>query len=175
MKLARLKTQFIIICAVLLTACGSKDDDCMKTITIPQYYVVGNQFYSYDTEMEVPCDFPDAGDPQQIAPQVLEGFTFEVLSFVFIPDTGKNTNRLQFEIKLNNPKSMVVTGVPVITLNIDGLESTTTLANKATVPCYDIEANGSCIMTYDQESSLDLKLIENIQIINVEYYLTSGK
>lgn len=175
MIIKKLKTHLLFLCAIILSSCSSKDDDCMKTITIPQYYVINNQTHSYDTTVEVPCSFPDAGEPQQIQPPSLAGFSYEVLNFVFTPDTGKNTSRLQFEIKLNNPTDVAVKGFPVLTLNVDGLETISSFSNQTSVSCEEIAAKSSCILTFDGESSLDLALTESVKLLDVQYFLITDK
>lgn len=172
-----LKFPVLLITAVLLFACSSNDndEDCMKTITIPQFYYVNNQSYSYDIKQEVSCDTPEPTAPKEIAPPQLEDFSYEVLKFEFTPDTGNNTSRLQFEIKLTNPNNYAVTGVPVLTVEVDGLRTTGSFSQNASVPCYEIAANSSCILTYDQEESRDVVIIESYELIKVQYYLTGKK
>ena len=165
-----LKYTFLLATAALLYNCSS-NDECTKTITIPQYYFVNNQSYSYSTTLEVPCDFPDPETPELIEPPLLENFSYEVLNFIFTPDTGNNTSRLQFEIKLNNLNDYEVEGIPILTVVIDGLEFSVSYSSNASIPCYSLDANSSCILTFDKESSLDLGLINSIELINVEYYL----
>ncbi|MCA0152805.1 hypothetical protein [Winogradskyella vincentii] len=164
----------LLLITTLFLGCPAEDDDgdCMKTITIPQYYIVNNQTYSYNISQEVPCDFPEPTEPELIEPPTLENFSYEVLSFTFTPDTGNNTSRLQFEIMLNNPNAYAVNGVPILTINTDGLESSGSFSNNASMPCYQIGEDSSCILTYDQQSSLDLGIIESIELLNVEYFLT---
>ena len=165
---------FLCFAIALLAGCDASDDeDCIKTITIPQVYIVNNQTYSYDITEEVPCDFPEPTTPEFIEPPELENFTYEVLNFRFTPDTGNNTSRLQFEIKLNNPNDYNARGIPILTTNSDGLEIRRSFSNDASIPCLEIEANADCILTYDQESSLDLGIINSIELINVQYLLTN--
>lgn len=167
----KIKISILLLTVILLSACKSNDgEDCTKTITIPQIYFVNNQSYSYDITQEVPCDFPEPSEPELIQPPELENFTYDVLSYTFTPDTGNNTSRLQFEIRLNNPNSFSASGIPVLTFNTDGLVSTGGL-NNASIPCFTIEANSNCILTYDQQTSLDLAIINSIQLINVQYLL----
>jgi hypothetical protein len=169
-----LKFPLMCLTAVILLSCSStdSDEDCMKTITIPQFYYVNNQSYSYDVTKEVSCDTPEPTAPQEIEPPVLEDFSYEVLKFEFTPDTGNNTSRLQFEIKLNNPHNEPVSGVPVLTVEVDGLQTRGSFSQNASVPCYEIAANSSCILTYDQQESLDVVIIESYELIDVKYYLT---
>lgn len=159
---------------IFILSCSSSNDDCTKTIVIPQLYFVNNQSYSYNITQEVPCDFPEPSDPEVLnQPPELDNFSYEVLSFDFTPDTGSNTSRLQFEIKLNNPNNYAVSGVPILTINVDGLESSGSFSNEALIPCYQINANSNCILTYDQESSLDLGIINSVVLVDVNYYLTN--
>ncbi|NJY61935.1 hypothetical protein HC174_04080 [Salinimicrobium sp. CDJ15-81-2] len=170
-----LKFPLLFLTAILLFGCSSSDseEDCMKTITIPQYYMVNNQSYSYNISQEVSCDTPEPTEPKLIAPPELEGFAHEVLKFEFTPDTGNNTSRLQFEIKLTNPNDYAVSGVPVLTVEVDGLRTKSSFSNNASVPCYEIAANSSCTLTYDQEESRDVVIIESYELIDVEYYVTN--
>lgn len=172
----KIKFPLLLLSSIFLLACPSDDDnndDCMKTITVPQSYWVNGQSYSYDTTLEVPCDFPEPSEPQLIEPPVLDNFYHDVLSFVFTPDTGNNTSRLQFEIELFNPNDFIANGLPVLTLNVDGIEITGNHTNYASEPCYQIQANSSCIFTYDLEESLNIGIINSIELVDVQYYLTN--
>ena len=73
---------------------------------------------------------------------------------------------------LNNPNGYPVSGVPILTTNTDGLETTGSFSNNALVPCFKIDENSNCILTFDQQSSLDLGIINSIELINVDYFLT---
>ncbi|SDX86560.1 hypothetical protein SAMN05444411_110141 [Lutibacter oricola] len=167
------KYTLLIITLITTSACPSDEDDCIKTITIPQYYVVFGQSYSTETTQQVPCDYPEPTTPELIEPPAVENLTYEVLEFNFTPDTGNNTSRLQFQIKLNNPNEFSIKGIVVLTLNSDGLEYSGNFSKDATSSCYEISANSNCILTYDKESSLDLGLVNSLQLVNVEYYLTN--
>lgn len=99
---------------ILNVSCGSKDDDCTKMMAIPQYYVENNLIKSHDVMQEVSCDFPE---PEELkGPPELKNFTYDVLYFTFIPDTGNNTSRLKFEIKLHNPNNTAAVGLPFLTI-----------------------------------------------------------
>ncbi|SDS61389.1 hypothetical protein SAMN04515667_2571 [Formosa sp. Hel1_31_208] len=166
----------IAIFSCALVACSSSDDsteDCTKTITIPQIYFVNNQSYNYDISQEVPCDFPEPEDAVVVEPPTLDNFNYQVLSFVFTPDTGNNTSRLQFEIQLNNPNDFVANGVPILTISSDELEFSGSYSNNAAVPCYQIDANSNCILTFDMEESLDLGAPSSVELLDVVYYLTN--
>ena len=38
---------------------------------------------------------------------------------------------------------------------------------------YEKDKDGNCILTYDQQSSLDLGIINSIELIDVQYLLTN--
>lgn len=162
----------LLLASILTVGC---DDDCTKTITFPGYtlYTPGGAVYQAERTQEIPCNapVPDGGELGQNI-TYLSSFSVEVLEFDFTPDTGNNTSRLQFKIKLNNFNNFKAQGVPILTLLIDG-EETTASYPRATVPCNEIEANSSCIFTYDKETSLDVAIIENIVLVDVKYVLSN--
>ncbi|BAO76622.1 hypothetical protein [Winogradskyella sp. PG-2] len=169
----KLQVFFYLSILLILCSCPS-DDECIKTITIPQTYFVGNQSYTNEIEQEVPCDFPEPSEPEIIEAPILENFTYQILSFNYQSDTGNNTTRLQFEIQLNNHSNFDVNGVPRLTVMTEGLQFSAVYSDNASIPCYEILANSSCILTYDQESSLDVGIASDVfEIINVEYILTN--
>ncbi|GAA0872284.1 hypothetical protein GCM10009117_14310 [Gangjinia marincola] len=154
----------------------SSDEDCAKIIEIPQGYFIGNQYYTNIIEQEVPCDFPEPEEVEILqSPPELENFTYEVLLFEYIADTGNNSSSWKFEIQLNNNNDFDVNGVPVLTiLNDDGIQSTGSYSGDAIEPCYSIDANANCILTYDQEfPDIGLGGPESLQLIDVKYYLTN--
>ncbi|MXO03959.1 hypothetical protein [Flavobacterium sp. HBTb2-11-1] len=162
-----LKLIFIAITFLIFFGCSS--GDCTKMITIPAQTIQTPSGSSYMPayEREVACDFEI--EPVEENTKELENFSYEILNFVYTPDTGKNTSRIQMEIKLNNLNDFNVTGVPIITVNVDGTESVGNFASKATSPCYGIDAKSSCIFTFDQETSLSLGLIKSVKIVSVKY------
>ncbi len=162
-----------ILLLLLVVSCSSDDKNCTKTIEIPQVYIFNNQTYSYNTTQEVACDFPEPQNAITIEPPVLEGFTYEVLSFVYTPDTGNDTSRLQFEIKLINNSTESVSGYPVFTLLNDNIQFSTNYANIITPPCNSLNANSSCIVTLDVEENHILGYPNSVELLNVEYYLTN--
>ncbi|SHI64590.1 hypothetical protein [Aquimarina spongiae] len=155
-------------------SCGSDDnEDCMKIITIPQTYFVNNRSFSYDIEQLVPCDTPEPTVAEVLdTPPLLENFSFEVLRFEFTPDTGNNTMRLQFEIRLTNNNNFDVNGIPYMTIRTDDFEVSRVYENAIT-PCLQLEANSSCTYTYDQEDSLVFGTINTIEFVDLQYFLTN--
>ena len=155
------------------SSCDSKDEDCTKTAVVSDTYFLNNQQYFIDKTIELPCSFPDPEPLNQIDPPELDGFTYDVLFYEFTPDTGNNTSRWRFEIQLNNPNVYDVTGLPILTVKIGELTSSQSYSDKTTLPCFQLGAKSSCTLLYDQESSLNLGKINNIELVNVQYFLTN--
>lgn len=99
--------------------------------------------------------------------KTLKAITYEVLFFEFTSDTGNNSSRLRYDIKFNNLNDISVNGFPKITLNIDGLVSSN-IASSAS-PCYSIAENSSCIISFDEEDSFDIGMINSIELVSVDY------
>ncbi|RAR50226.1 hypothetical protein [Flavobacterium lacus] len=165
-----LKLLALIISSIFF-GCSSTDD-CTKTIVIPSRTIVtpsGSSFIPETSEI-VPCDYEIPPIQEQLP---VENFSYEVVNFEFIQNTGNNTNRLKFEIKLNNLNNFVINGFAYITLDVDGTVSSSGFLNGASSICGQINPNSSCIFSYDKESSLELGLIQSIQLVNVKYYLAN--
>ena len=166
-----IKIVAILLVLISLFSCSSAEN-CTKTISIPGRNInspSGTTFIP-ESSLMVPCDYI-ATPIQEQAP--IQNFTYEVLNFNFNPNTGNNTNRLKFDIKLNNSNNFVVNGFAFITVNIDGLVSSSGFLNGATSACSQINPNSSCIFSYDKESSLNLGLVQSIQLVDVKYYLSN--
>lgn len=154
---------------LLLFSCPS-EDDCTKTLTIPQIYFVGNQSYSYDITQEVPCNYPEPTEAEIIEVPVLENFSYEILSFNYIPYSDSNTTILQYEILLNNHNDFDISGFPYLTIFDGHLQISGNFTNYANEPCLSIAANSSCVLIYDQESPIEQILPpDTYEIVNVEY------
>ncbi|UJH90664.1 hypothetical protein LZ575_18105 [Antarcticibacterium sp. 1MA-6-2] len=148
----------------------------MKTVIVQYEHTVNGPLGSVhfpEKTQDIPCDAPspEVEEIQEIA--AMENFSYEVISFVFTPDTGNNTSRLQFEIELQNQNNYPVQGVPVLTLITDGLETSASYSRYTTSPCYEIGANSTCTLIYDMESSLDIALIEKVELVSVQYVLSN--
>lgn len=100
--------------------------------------------------------------------KTLKNITYEVVLFEFTPDTGNNTSRLKYEIKLNNSNNVLVNGFYKISLNIDGVVSSKIASSSS--ECYEIGANSSCTIRFDEEESLNIGLINSIELVSVEYH-----
>ena len=97
----------------------------------------------------------------------LKDITYEVILFEFTPDTGNNTSRLKYQIKFNNLNDISINGFHKIILNIDGLVSSNIASSSS--PCYEISANSSCTISFDEEESFDIGMINSIELVSVEY------
>lgn len=167
-----IKSLLLLLIPILTLSC---EGDCTKTITHPELTIYipggGTQYYPAQNQ-EVPCDDPGpiAGELGLNVPY-LQNMSVEILEFNFTPDTGNNTSRLQFEIKIHNQTNTDVQGAPILVLLVDGEISTANLSAQASNPCLEIAANSSCIFTYDKQTYLDLGYIESIYLSDVKYVL----
>ena len=162
---------FLLISFVFVFGCSS-DKDCTKTITTESqsYWTPTGMVYIPGSALVVSCDYVITPVEEQ---KPIDNFSYEVLNFKFTPDTGKNTSRLQFEIKLNNLNNFAIKGFPVFTVNADGLESSGPYLKGAISTCNSIEAKSSCVFTFDAESSLELGKINSLKLVTVKYYLSN--
>ena len=97
----------------------------------------------------------------------LEDVTHNVIFWEYLSDTGNNTSKLSYNIQFNNPNNVDITGFYRITQNIDGLIVTRLSSDNA--PCYSIEANSSCSVLFEEESSLDLGAANSVDLVSIEY------
>ncbi|WP_242203253.1 hypothetical protein [Aestuariivivens insulae] len=109
------------------------------------------------------CSNSDS-QPEEVA---LKEVTHNVIYWEFTPDTGNNTSRLRYEIEFQNPNDVAINGFYRITQNADGFVTTLFSSNKS--PCYEIEANSTCTLSFDEEDSHDLGKLNSINLISVEY------
>lgn len=164
--------KFVTIATGAMILGCSPAENCTKTITIPAQTIITPSGSSYTPAYSsvVPCDYVEKPIQEQLP---LQNFTYEVINFVFTPNTGNNTNRLKFDIKLNNPNNFAVNGFAYFTVNADGTVSSSSYLNGAITVCSSINANSSCIFSYNKEASLNLGLIQSIQLVGVKYYLSN--
>lgn len=163
---------FKILVLVLILICNSScSDDCTEIIDIPERIVTSQSDTSLipGYSIEVPCDFDTESGIKNL--KKLTNYSVAVLSFEFTPDTGNNTSRLQFDIIINNHNEYIVEGVPILTILTDDSWSSKSFSEDASNPCYVIDANSSCTLTYNKETSLDIGIINSIELASVDYYL----
>lgn len=149
-----LKAYFSGIVFILLFGCPS-EDECTKIIVVrPEFSITspyGTTSYPEQTQ-EIPCDWPEPTPAEPISEgNVLNNFSYEVINFKFTPDTGNNTSRLEFEIKLNNENDFIVRGEPILTIDSDNIQFSRSYSADASSPCNEIGAYSSCILTCDKE------------------------
>lgn len=166
----------ISVLSLIITNCSSneannlEEQSCTKTITIPQFYMLDGESYNYNKEQVVPCSFSEPAEAEQIAPQKLEAFSYDVIQFQYTEDTGNNTSRLQFQIQLNNLSNQAVEGIQRITINSDNIQFST---NYGINSCTLIQANSSCTISYDVEENHSTGIANTFELLDVEYYLTN--
>lgn len=97
----------------------------------------------------------------------LQNVTYEVVLFEFTSDTGNDSSRLLYEIKFTNQNNISVNGFHKITLNTDGIISSNIATDSS--PCYLIEANSDCTISFDEEQSFDIGIVNSIELVSVEY------
>ena len=103
--------------------------------------------------------------------EMLEEITIDIIQWEYTSDTGNNSSRLRYEIQFTNPNDADINGFHRIKQNNDGLEITQLSTNFS--PCYLIEANSSCTLSFDEESSHDLGIVNSITLISVEYNIVN--
>lgn len=146
---------FSIVALLILFSCSSKDE-CKKDIIVQYEQTTpgpsGTTFIPEITQ-EVPCDFPEPEivDPNLVEGSELENFTYDIISFNYTPDTGNNTSKVQFEIKLNNNNNFIAKGYPILRIEADGIVFSSSYQQDAITRCNEISANSSCTFTLDKE------------------------
>ena len=162
------KSAIFTLSTLCILSC-SNNDNCTKEITIPASTIQTSTGSSYNPPYQrvVPCDYVVTPIEEQTK---LKDFSYEVLQFTYTPDTGKNTSRLEYKIKINNLSNQTVKGFPILTTDGDGLVVS---GGYRTNSCEQLEAKSSCIITYDKEFVLNLNIgfTNSIKLIKVEYYL----
>ncbi len=165
----------VILSLLFLFSCSS-GNDCNKTIIVQyQQTINGPSGVTFIPELtqEVPCDFPEPEliDPNLAQGSELENFSYEVLSFNYVADTGNNTSLVQIKIKLNNNNNFIAKGRPILTIATDNLEFSSSYTTDATVKCNEIEANSSCTFTVDKEYPIQPNIIPSskFELVSVIY------
>ena len=169
----KIKTFFLATIFISLFSCTSSEDDCLKTIIIQPGFTInsptGSTIIPKVTE-EVSCDFPEPEEVKVITelPKLSE-FSYEILDLVVIPDTGNNTSKVSYSIKLNNLSNKNIKGLPYLTTRVNNDSFTVSYA--FTGGCQQLEPNSSCIISFESEESLDIVKITSFSILNVEYII----
>ena len=162
------KSTLITFSFLSILSC-SNNDNCTKEITIAGVTIQTPTGSSYRPpyQLVVPCDYVITPIEEQAT---LKDFSYEVLQFTFTPDTGKNTARLEYKIKINNLSNQTVKGFPILTTDADGVVVTGGYRSNT---CEQLEAKSSCIITYDKEFALNLNVgfTKSVKLVKVEYFL----
>lgn len=95
--------------------------------------------------------------------------TYELLSFVFTPQTSNNEDSLFFEIEFFNSNNFEVTGTPKVTTSIGGGATATFTPN---AQCQIIPANSSCVLSYFvEDNNPNVFPVEPPEFVSAEYVL----
>ena len=165
-----------ILITIFLSACGSSntaEESCTKTITVQYGFTIQTAFGTTiipEITQEVDCDFPEPTVAQSVEqlPR-LQQFSYEILSINVTPDTGNNTSRVEYSVRLNNLSNETVKGIPYRTTRINNQSFTSAGPNNS--GCTELQANSSCILNYSAEESLNIGMITAFNIVNVEYLI----
>lgn len=168
------KILFFSLFLVLFFSFNScSDNNCFKEIIIqPELTITSPTGTAYIPKVtqEVPCDFPDIAEVKELTQlPKLTNFSYEIIDLTVIPDTGNNTSKVSYTIKLNNLSNENVIGYPYLTtrLNNDSM----TASYPFTQGCSELKAQSSCTINFESESSLDYGYITAFSIENVEYLI----
>lgn len=168
----KIKIFFSLLLLTFIISCES-EKDCLKTIVTQYEFSIQTQYgniYYPEVTQEVPCDFPEPETKEISVNNIkLNDFSYEVLELVVIPDTGNNTSKISYKIKLNNLSNKKVKGYPYLTTNTNNDPLTVSYAY--TDGCSEIEANSSCTISYESEESLQIAQINSFSILKVEYLI----
>ncbi len=177
-KILALKTyvSFFILLTILISSCGSSntaEESCTKTIIVQYGFTIRTPFGTTivpEITQEVDCDFPEPTVAQSVEqlPR-LQQFSYEIILINVTPDTGNNTSRVEYSVRLNNLSDEDVKGIPYITTRINNQSFTTAGPNNS--GCTELQANSSCVLNYSAEESLNIGLITEFNIENVEYLI----
>ena len=163
-------TKMCLRALISLLFIGCNSSDCNKEIVIEERTILTPSGSSYipSYQLTVPCDYVIPPLEEQVR---LKEFSYEVVQFVFTPDTGRNTARLQYQIKLNNLSNQQVKGFPILTTDADGI---VVAGGYRSTSCEQLEANSSCIVTYDKEFAINVNVgfTKSVKLVKVEYYIT---
>lgn len=163
-----LSKSIVFFCSLFISSC-STDKDCMKIIKIKgqTFYTPTGSSIQPDTEMKVPCDY-EIPPIEETKP--VENFTYELLNFNHTYNKVNNKARLQMQIKLNNLSNSDINGSPIITIELeDKTKISSSYSKNAISSCSKIEANSSCVFSYDVEGSLQGFTFTPLKFISAKF------
>ncbi|WP_296637279.1 hypothetical protein [Polaribacter sp.] len=159
---------------IFILSCSSSEEDCEKTIIVQYGFTISSPTGTTiipEISQVLDCDFPEPDVAETIEEfQRLNAFSYEVTELIVIPDTGNNFSSVSYKITISNLSDANVKGIPYVTTRINNDSFTSTSAN--TSNCLELQANSSCEITYDVESSLNLGSLTSFEIIDVNYLIT---
>ncbi|WP_157663271.1 hypothetical protein [Polaribacter sp. SA4-12] len=162
-------TLFLIFFVAFNFGC-SEGNNCAERITVPDNVIKTSTGYTFEPSywIDLPCDY-DVTTLLDVS-EVLQNFSYEMISFNFNPDTGNNTSKLEFEVALKNNNNFAVEGVPVFLMRTDGLESSENYTGN-NGSCNTINANKTCTFSFTKEVSLYVEIINSVELVSVKYLL----
>jgi len=172
-----MKNKLLLILSItILSSCSSDNDDtqaCTKEIIVQNEFVIQSPSGTTvipEIKQTVSCDVPDPEVATVITdlPSLTE-FSYEVLDVTVISDTGNNTSKISYSIKLNNLSNVEVKGIPYVTTRINNDPFTSKSAN--TSSCLTLGANSSCTITFEAEEPLSTGMISTYSVEDVSYLL----
>ena len=112
---------------------------------------------------------PKSDDEQNLVSEgELKEVVVEVLSFEYTPDTGNDTNRLQYKIKFTNSNNFDVQGYYEVFFRNGDLSYSRSSISSSENQCNKIVANSDCTFSFDEQDPLDIVSGE-IELVSVEY------
>jgi len=104
-----------------------------------------------------------------------EDIQVEVSFFIYTPQVGTTPDRLQYEIIFTNPNDIGVIGFYHVTTRATFGEEVVEAAMLSTnnSVCYEIEANSSCVFSYDETGDINIGTADSIEFVSATYAIDS--
>lgn len=166
----KFSSAFIALITFFLCISCAQNYGCVERVTVPDNVkkTATGLVFEPSYWIDLPCDY-DLSTLLDVS-EVLQNFSYEVIRYNYIPDTGNNTSKLQFELQFSNNNTFDVTGLPIFTMRADGVEFNTSYTS-TNGNCSNITSNAICTLTYEKETSLELEKIETLELVSVKYLL----
>ena len=162
--------KYIFTFLLLLNFACSQSNGCIERITIPDNVIKKGTSYVFEPSswIDLPCDY-DVSNLLNVS-EVLQNFSYEVINYDFTPDTGNNSSKLQFEVKLKNNNNFDVEGLPIFVMRVDGVESSVNYEG-ISGNCATISSNGFCTLKYTKETSFDTNITKSLELVSIKFLL----
>ncbi|MFK8060915.1 MAG: hypothetical protein AB8B78_12600 [Polaribacter sp.] len=165
----KIKLFFFLFLLIITFGC-SDGNGCVDRVTIPDNVEKTASGFTFTPSswIDLPCDYDLSNllDVSEVSPN----FSFEIVSFKFTPDTGKNTSKLEFEVKLTNNCNKSIEGLPIFIMRIDGVESSKNYIEN-TNNCTSFTVNETCNFNYSKETSLETGKVKSLELVAVKFLL----